>query len=153
MKTSVAIKADVLKTFIQEDRNEIRITRDRIHNITTTIVIASFAITAFFFGNQNVSITKKAGDYTVLIDIFLMCLMIMSFLILKRVLVNCRKSLKARQNLLNNLAENDQTDLDPFPNTHEVKADIFDRDLYFFVGMALALLIVKLIIGMQIFGS
>lgn len=153
MKGPIEIKADILKTFIQEDRNEIRIIRDRIHSITSSIVVASFAITAFLFGKLDAKILGKSKDYSVLVDFLLICLMMLSFLILKQQLVHARKALKFRQNLLNNLTDDNQLDVDPFDDPKHTKPDISDNDLFWFVGLSVLMLIAKVIIGMQIFGS
>ncbi|MFA4828769.1 MAG: hypothetical protein WC855_10450 [Thermodesulfovibrionales bacterium] len=153
MKGPIGIKADILKTFIQEDRNEIRIIRDKIHNITSSIVVASFAITAFLFGKLDNKILEKAKEYSILVDSFLICLMLLSYLLLKRQLVHARKALIFRQKLLNNLADDDQIDINVFDNAELTDPDISDSDLNWFVGLAVSMLILKVIIGMQIFGS
>lgn len=153
MKGSINIKADILKTFIQEDRNEIRIIRERVHNITASIVVASFAITAFLLGQVNAEISKKAKEYSILIDSLLICLIILSFLVLKQQLVHARKAIKFRQNLLNGLIDDDQIDIDPFdnPKRKHTNPDMSDSDLLWFVGLAVSMLIAKVIIGIQIF--
>ncbi len=153
MKGSIEIKADILKTFIQEDRNEIRIIRDKIHNITSSMVVASFAITAFLFGKLDAKISEKAKDYSILVDFLLICLMLLSFLLLKRQLVHARKALIFRQNLLNNLTDDDQIDINVFDNAEHAAPDIPDSDLNWFVGLAVSMLILKVIIELQIFGS
>jgi hypothetical protein len=153
MECRIEIKADILRTFIQEDRNEVRLILNRIHNITSSILVASFAITAFLCGKHDASIKVTTVYYSVLVDFLLICLMIASFLILKQNLLNVRKALKLRQNLLNNLKEDDQTDLDIFPDPTRIKPDIYDTDLFWFVGLAVAMLIAKIIVGLQIFGS
>lgn len=149
--TNTAIKADILKTFIQEDRNEIRILRERIHNITSSIIVASFAITAFLYGKSDACLTTDTR-YSVLVDILLMCLVIISFIVLKRALVHARKALKGRQELLNNLSDDNQSDLNPFPDVSLRKPDILDGDLYLFIILALSILIAKVIIVHGLFG-
>jgi hypothetical protein len=152
MKGSLSIKADVLKTFIQEDRNETRIIRDRIQNITSSIVVASFAITAFLFGKIDAQITEKAKHYSALVDLLLIFLILASFLLLKRQLVHARKALIFRQNLLNSLTDDDQIDVNIFDNPERADPDIRDSDLNWFVGLAVLMVILKVIIAMRIFG-
>jgi hypothetical protein len=48
MSLSEDLKIDVLKKLMQEDRTEARIIRARIENVVWSIVVASFAITAFW---------------------------------------------------------------------------------------------------------
>jgi hypothetical protein len=152
MEGRLETKADILKTFIQEDRNEIRIILNRIHGITSSLVVSSFAITAFLFGKHEASIPSRPEYYSVLVDSLLIGLIIMSFLILKRNLVFARKALKLRQDLLNNLKENDQTDLNLFPDSKDVKPDISDTDLYWFLALAISMITAKIVIGLLIFG-
>jgi len=77
--------------------------------------------------------------------------MIISFRVLKRNLTFGRKALKARQNLLNNLKEEDNNDLNIFPDYKEIEPDISDNDLSWLVGLAVAILVGKIIIGFLIF--
>ena len=49
MKASIEIKADVLKTLIVEDREEMRGIRLMIYNVITLFLTASFVATAFLF--------------------------------------------------------------------------------------------------------
>ncbi|MBI4644416.1 MAG: hypothetical protein HY790_11450 [Deltaproteobacteria bacterium] len=153
MEGRLETKADILKTFIQEDRNEIRIILNRIQGITSSLVVSSFAITAFLFGKHEASIPKRPEYYSVLVDFLLIALITVVFFILKKNLVNARKALKLRQDLLNNLKEDDQNDLNLFPDPKGVIPDIHDTDLYWFVGLAISMIIAKIVIGLRIFGS
>jgi len=152
MEGRLETKADILKTFIQEDRNEIRIILNRIHGITSSLVVSSFAITAFLVGKYGGTLPKRPGYYSILVDFLLIALIIAVFSILKRNLVNARKAKKLRQDLLNNLKEDDPSDLNLFPDTKHVIPDIHDTDLYWFVGLAVLIILAKIVIGLQIFG-
>ncbi len=47
MKTNIQIKADILKTLMAEDRQEVRGIRLAIYQIAYILTLASFALSAF----------------------------------------------------------------------------------------------------------
>jgi hypothetical protein len=142
MKVSPATAADILKTFIQEDRTEVRLLRDRIQNVTSTLVLASFAITSFLAKDlQNK--TKSIGIYSWVVDALLIIVIIVHFARLKNDLLKLRKALKARQNILVSINCLEQQDIDPFPDPRNTKPDIRDRDLYWYIGLAIGVIIMK----------
>ena len=81
-----------------------------------------------------------------LIDFGLMGVMVTYFWRLKRDLVWVRKAMKARQDLLRNLKEDGIQDIDPFPSGKNVKPDIDDNDLYWTIGLALAIVYLKMLV-------
>jgi len=71
--------ADVLKVFIQEDRTEARIYRDRMQNMSYTVAVASFAISAFLIGNLSHISVVQLRHVTLLIDLGLVAIMLIFF--------------------------------------------------------------------------
>ncbi|MGB7911146.1 MAG: hypothetical protein WCF59_02870 [Desulfobaccales bacterium] len=145
MKARLEIKADILTAFIKEDRTEIRIIRDRIMNTTSSIVVASFAITAFFYSRQDNTLLNNLRNYASVIDVGLIGLIFALFIVMKRSLYYGRKALMARQKLLNDLNCVDDIDLDPFLVPEDTEVNITDNDLSVLVGFALLILVAKVI--------
>lgn len=151
MKISPDTTADILKTFIQEDRTEVRLLRDRIQNITATLVLASFAITSFLVKDLQ-SKSKEINIYSWVVDALLVLVIIVHFSRLKIDLLKLRKALKARQNLLCSIDDTKQQDIDPFPDPKDTLPDIRDRDLYWYVGLAISIILMKsLLVNLAIF--
>jgi hypothetical protein len=142
MNISPDTAADILKTFIQEDRTEIRLVRDRIQNVTSTLVLASFAITSFFAGD-NQGKTNGIAPYAWALDALLVLTIIVHYVRIKIDLVKLRKALKARQNILIGIINLELQDIDPFPNAQNIVPDIHDRDLNWYVGLAISLVLIK----------
>ena len=146
MRISVHDTFDVLKTFIQEDRTEIRLYRDRLQTVIYSLSVASFAVSAFLISKTPQLTPDQFRSTTMLIDFGLMGVMVTYFWRLKRDLVWVRKAMKARQDLLRNLKEDGIQDIDPFPSGKNVKPDIDDNDLYWTIGLALAIVYLKMLV-------
>lgn len=144
MKLKVADAARVLTTFIQEDRTEARIWREKVHSVTSSIVVASFAISAFLIGRVTVMGVGRFRNITLVIDIGLALLMVVFFCRVKVDLTGLRKAMKARQDLLKGLREGEETDIDPFPWGEEL--DVEDDDLYWVVGLCFGIVLTKMIV-------
>ena len=144
MKLNAKDAADVLKTFIQEDRTEARLYRGRVQNISYVLTAASFAISAFLIGK----VAPAALRYmTVLVDIGMIAVMAIFFWRIRRDLVPLRKALEARQDLLNGLREGEQVEIDPFMNVEQkFRPKINDDDLYWIVGLSAMVIVVKMLV-------
>ncbi len=142
MKVSSDTAADILKTFIQEDRTEVRLLRDKIQNVTATLVLASFAITSFLVKDLQ-SKAKNIDIYSCVVDALLVVVILVHFFRLKIDLLKLRKALKARQNILCRINNSEQQDIDPFPDPKDTEPDIRDRDLYWYVGLAIVIIFIK----------
>ena len=142
MKVDPKTAADVLKTFIQEDRTEARIYRGRVQSVTYSLVVASFAISAFLIGNVKSINAAQLRSITLLMDLGLMAVMVLFFWRLKVDLYALRKAMKARQDLLSGLDEKDIQEINPFLPGEKV--DITDSDLYWVFGLSMAVLLVKM---------
>jgi hypothetical protein len=145
MKLNAQTQAEVLKTFIQEDRSETRIYRGRIQTVSNAVALASFAISAFLIGNVH-SPATQLRNMTLLIDPGLIAVMWIFFFRTKRDLRFLRKAMKGRQELLKSLQEGEVRDIDPFLPWDHVDADIKDNDLYWVTGLSTAVVIVKMLV-------
>lgn len=126
MKTKIETQADMLKSLVSEDRQEIRGIRAAVYNLTVLLATASFAITAFL-----ISRTYVRKNLICLVTDVLIILIIWLFVArLKSDLYCCRQCLVARQALIRALDENDPTDINPFPDTRTIKPDISDSELW-----------------------
>ena len=142
MKIESKSAADVLKTFIQEDRTEARVYRGRLQNVTYSIVVASFAISAFLIGNVKSISADQLHNIKLLIDIGLIAVMVIFFWRIKVDLVCLRKAMKARQDALNSLNETEIQEINSFPRGEKV--DISNNDLYWVTGLSIAVLVIKM---------
>jgi hypothetical protein len=139
------IKADLLKTAMQEDRNEIRLLRERIFNTISFTTVSSFGITSFLLINKNIAIQSKSGIFVFVADIALLSLLSMIFTRLKKDLENARKCLELREELIQDLPLSDAGDFSIFIPTDKIKkARIQDNDLYSPFYIAIVAILFKL---------
>jgi hypothetical protein len=104
--------------------------------------VASFAISAFLIGKVPGMEVDKLRNITLLMDLGLVAVMVIFFWRLKLDLVALRKAMRARQDLLMGLHEEDMQEINPFlPGT---KDDIKDNDLYWVVGLSVAVVLIKM---------
>ena len=76
MKVKVDQSLQVLCTLVIEDRVEVRLLRNRINNIITSLVIASFAITDFLLDKKIITSVKL---YSSVIDGMIILMMAFAF--------------------------------------------------------------------------
>ena len=127
MKTSIAIRADILKTLMLEDRQEIRTIRITVYKLMGLFASTSFAITSFLLGHNYIH-AKYLCSMT---DIFIVILVWLFFVRQKFDLNFVRKCLVARQNLIMNLNDaNTSIELNPFPDVKNTNSDVNDSDLW-----------------------
>lgn len=145
MKLNSAAAAEVLKTFIQEDRVEARIFRSRAQNVIYTLSVASFAISAFLIGKVPRMDTDQLVRITLLVDLGLVVVMLIFFWRIKCDLGFLRKSMKARQDILEELDENTIKDIKVFPCVRNAEPpDLKDGDLYWDLGLSVAVVLTKM---------
>jgi hypothetical protein len=133
MKASIEIRADVLKTLMIEDRQEIRGIRSTVYSVVTLLSTASFAISSFLLG-QNV---PQAALMSMVTDGLIVLLFWVFFVRLKRDLYLCRQCLVARQDLIRDLGTaRDPEDLDPFPPGSTEPPDVRDSELWWLPALA-----------------
>ena len=140
MKTSIEIKADVLKTLMTEDRQEIRGVRSMFYNVVALLSTASFAITSFLLGNQQL---HQATLMCLVTDALIVPLLWVFCVRLKRDLYCCRQCLVARQDLIRDLGKSDLEDLDPFPDARTKTPDVSDSELWWLPILATAAIVLK----------
>jgi hypothetical protein len=125
MKTSIEIRADILKTLMVEDRQEIRGIRSSIYNITTLISTASFAISSFLLGHSEK--LSHASLMCSVTDGLLVLLLWVFFLRLKGDLYCSRQCLVLRQYLITGLGTaTELDDINPFPDARAQIPDVTD---------------------------
>ena len=141
------IKADLLKTLMQEDRNEIRLIRERIINTISFITVSSFAVTSFLISSKNITSQQKLSLLTSLVDVAFLLLLWMIFLRLKEDLKNARRCLELREELIQDLPSSQADNFQMFLSTDNRKAPkILDNELYWLVSVASIAVIVKLVV-------
>lgn len=150
MSLSENLKIDVLKTLMQEDRTEARIIRARIETVVWSIVVASFAITAFWLKPPS-----QAGYLlrwiVLLSDVSLLLAIIIVFSRSKRDLRYHRMAQKARQDLFLQIANGSNVKFDPFPDVRQIKAYLKDRDMFWILSAAIGLMLLKTVVSFFLF--
>ena len=114
--------ADILTNFIREDRVETRNYRGRVENLTYSITVASFAITAFLTGKSSPLAHLEVLNRV--IDAAFILILLALFFRIHRDLTLLRKGMKMRQNLLRSLEEGLIQEIDPFGPVEHVEPDI-----------------------------
>jgi hypothetical protein len=150
MKTSLEVRADILKTLLVEDRHEVRGIRSSIYNVTTLLSTASFAISSFLVGQgQKLSHVSVMSSVT---DGLLVLLLWVFFSRFKRDLYCARQCVVARQRLIKSLgtgAESD--DINPFPDARNEEPDVTDSELWWLPILATVAITIKALVLYVIF--
>lgn len=136
------MKDDFLWTAWQEDRTEIRLTRDRIFSICIFITVASFAVTAFLLGKETRSLTLL-GPLLWVADITFLCFLWLIFALLKRDLTNTRKCLELREHLIRNQLSSGSVCTDPFLPAFSAEPRIKENSLYLVAILATLAILIK----------
>jgi hypothetical protein len=97
-------QANLLMDIIKNDREEVRSQEDKIYNIITSVVIASFGITAFIMGNATLSSSPFGLTLLPGIDLGLLLILVQGFWRLRENLYTGQEFLQQRQQLLENVA-------------------------------------------------
>lgn len=136
------MKDDFLWTAWQEDRTEIRLTRDRIFSICTFITAASFTVTAFLLGKET-DLLKVWSPLLWVADISFVCFLWLIFSLLKKDLSNARKCLELRERLIRNQLLNGSVCTDPFLPAFSEKPGIKENSLYLVAILATLAILIK----------
>ena len=148
MELGIEIRADILKTAMQEDRNEIRLIKDRIYASCSALTLAAFAVAAFLLGRPESAGNHRLLYFLALVDLSVITLIWAVFKRLQADLLNARKCLQARERMIRNLKEIDGHDWNPFPNASKEKVTIKETSLYLEPTIAtFALLLMLVFIG------
>jgi len=144
MKLKPSDATRVLTDFIREDRAEVRIYRNRLENLTSSVVVASFAISAFFIAKVTPLTTMELVGATLLIDAGLVAILLLSFGRIKYDLVFLRKALKWRPSKLEALEEGTPPNhIEVFRKVDDIVPDIEDTDLDWLVKLAVIIIVAK----------
>ena len=150
MKAPIAVKADILKTMMIEDRQEVRTARSLIYSVTSAFIIASFTLTSILLKPESspATIQTKRIDHIIfMIDLLIVPVMWMIFGLLKRYVTNAQRAVRLRQQLINGLNEttNAETDLDiaPWPKD---PPDVAHNDLWWVPLIATAVVTSQVIV-------
>src|SRR5271166_981560 len=136
MKTSIEIRADILKTVWSQDYQGVETIRSSVYNVISALTVASFALSSFLLKD----IQHGPRSIRVATDILIVFFIWIVFLLLKRDLRNRRKCLILRQELIESLDQHATGDFKVFADTSKVKLDIKDDDL-FWIPLASTLVI------------
>src|ERR1019366_6295441 len=118
---------DLLLVLWQEDRAEIRLIKENIQTVCSSITLTSFAITAFLLGKDSYLETKSNSWLIPCADIFLIALLWMLVFPLIRDLKHARKSINLRQRLICEQLKPVILTNDPFQNAEGEPVDIKDH--------------------------
>lgn len=127
MKADIEIKASVLTAMMSEDRKEVRDIRAAIYRAVSFLTVSSFALTGFLLEKQSLLSPVRVSYLT---DVVIVMFIWTLFLRYKADLYRSRQALKARQDLITQLNEDDRSDLNPFPDARRLVPDIKDRELW-----------------------
>ncbi|MBK8285771.1 MAG: hypothetical protein IPK97_13390 [Ahniella sp.] len=145
MRMSIAMRADLLKTLLVEDRQEIRGIRSSIYNLTTLLATASFAISAFLF-RQDQTFAASSFTRTIIDGLFVMLLWVL-FLRLKRDLHRARQCLVARQKLIMGLGTaSGMAIFNPFQDARKQTTDVSDSELWWLPILATLAIMIKALV-------
>ena len=143
-------KIEVLKTLIQEDRTEARVIRARIENVVWSVVVASFAITAFWL-KPPLQSGHSVRWVALLSDVSLLVVILVVFSRSMLDLRHHRKAQEARQDLLLQIANTSDATItfDPFPDARDRTVRLKDHDMIWMVSAATVLMVVKAIVSFR----
>ena len=143
MKVTIDQAIQVLCTLVVEDRTEVRTIRNKINSAITTLVITSFAITAFLIDKHVVASVKV---YASMIDLLIIVMMAFAFWRLMIDLHWARRALESREQLIKNLGEQEEPlVLNPFPSLEASnKPHILDTDMKWVFGFGILLMLMKI---------
>jgi hypothetical protein len=143
MKTSIEIKADMLKTVWSQDYQGVETIRSSVYNVISALTVASFALSSFLLKDpqRGTRLIRVATDILIVFFIWIV------FLLLKRDLRERRKCLVLRQELIESLDQNDTDDFKVFADASKVEPGIKDDDLVWIpLASTLAILVKSLLV-------
>jgi hypothetical protein len=145
-------KLEILTTLIQEDREEARGIRGRIETVISSVVVASFAITGFWF-EPGVDQTLSRRYLALFADLSLLVVIHAMFWRSMVDLRHHRKAQKARQDLLREVANggSESKVFDPFPDARGRTADLKDLDMIWLLIAGSILMVVKAMVFFRYF--
>jgi hypothetical protein len=119
MRTSIEIKADILKTLWSQDCQGVETIRSSIYNVISALTVASFALSSFLVKDvqHGPRLIRVATD--ILIVFFIWSV----YLALKRDIRNRRRFLELREKMIDNLNQDDTDDFKVFGDANKTIPD------------------------------
>lgn len=143
MNISIEVKSSLIMAAIQDDRVEIRTIKDRIYSNITFITVASFAVTSFLIGKDALTTFSYMLPT---IDVSFLAMLWIVFWRQKIDIDVCHLCLENREEMLRNLALEEQ----PFDVFGAVpwgtKPKINENGLYWSVSIATFALVIKMVV-------
>jgi hypothetical protein len=133
-------RADFLKSAIGEDRQELRILKDRIYQVAILVAVSAFGVTAF-------ALQSSWGHRRFLVgtDAAFVLLLWAAFLPLKRDLDGARRCLEAREDMIGMLGDPQDAPFQPFPVVPmDRPIRVKENGVYWLIGMVTLVLLSKL---------
>ena len=142
VKTSEAI--ETMRTFIIEDRQDIRFLKGRIMTLLTGLLIGSFAITGFIY-ESSITFIDHAALY---VDLVILGFLIFICVRSTKDLDFIRKAITKREKILSRLDSREEySEVDFFPSFDENdKLDFVDYDMRWIMMFTILLLLSKMLL-------
>ena len=143
MKAEAQIRAHALLALQAQDREEVRLIRSSMGKLTILLTTASFGLSAFLIQHR---LQAAAQRLVLLADLVLVIFIWVTFLQLYLNLRLTRKSLIARERLLNGFDATGAAETDLFPDLKHVRLDIADGELFWLPCLGTAAVAIKVLI-------
>jgi hypothetical protein len=141
----VEVRAELLKTVMLEDRQEIRLLKGRIYELCSILTGLSFGVSSFLIGRGQP--TRNRWLFFLLTDLSFLALLWVSFLRLKRDLDIARQCLEAREDMIRDLGTPQEGPFNPFPNVGWAdRPKISENGLYWLAWLATLTIAVKMLV-------
>ncbi len=143
MTLPLAIRADILKTLMLEDRTEIRTIRLALYHTVSFVTVSSFVLAAFLVNSR-----LKNDLFYALIDALLLLIIWVVFAKLMRDLYHARQCQKLREGLIVALdtAEGETEPFRPFQPAGAEMPSIADAELKWLPILATVAILAKVVI-------
>ncbi len=139
MKVNIQIKADILKTLMSEDRQEVRGLRASIYNYLSLFAGLSFVASPFLIEKFS---SAPRGIFLLTDGVIVLFIWII-FLRLRQDLYHCRQCLEEREDLIKKLDETDNNEFDPLPDASKRIPKVTDSELWLLPELATAAIVLK----------
>lgn len=142
MKERKNKRLDILIALIAQDRQEIREIKNSIFNLIILFVTSSFALTAYLKDNNKLNCRI---DWISKADWFILFFMILYAIIRYNDLINTRRCLKMRQDMLLDIETGKTVKFKPFKSARNYPIDIKDKDTLIKISFGILIIIIKMI--------
>lgn len=154
MKASIAVKADILKAMLADDRLEVRTARSLVYSVISAFIIASFTLTSIALKPEAAvnAVQANRGDRIIFwIDLLIIPVMWVVFFALKRYVKSAQRCVHLRQDLINALNEDDMgRDLIIDPPAPQPKHPVQHNDLWWMPIVGTTVIVLQLVVIMKV---